>query len=87
MVSTKSLECGPTQLKNHLVLFIFLLGTEMFMWCHSICPLEQFGLIGCASTEAPSGNSIYPYPYPLIAVNKLVLTSEIYWRKFSKLKQ
>ena len=27
-----------------------------------ISPFEQFGLIGCASTEAPSGNSIYPYP-------------------------
>ena len=32
----------------------------------SICPYEQFGLIGCASTEAPSGNSIYPYPWPWI---------------------
>ena len=26
--------------------------------------IKQFGLIGCANTEAPSGNCPYPYPYP-----------------------
>ena len=38
----------------------------------------QLGLIGCSSTEAPSGNSIYPYPYPWNGASKVAQSSNYY---------
>ena len=33
-------------------------------YCRYYFPCEQFGLIGCANTDAPSYNCLYTYPQP-----------------------
>ena len=32
----------------------------------STCPSEQYGFIGCASTDALSDDYLHPYPYPYL---------------------
>ena len=36
----------------------------------STCPSEQYGFIGCASTDALSDNYLHPYPLPLYVTIK-----------------